>query len=116
MSPRTTVADMDEDEGPCELPVPEDIPLTKEASKVSTRLALFRNRQLHHSISQMSFTNRPSSSEDKGTEPYESRDGDSESTRLFFGARKRSSEGSEGVDRQFESGFEAKTQPFRGYY
>ncbi|KAH7192830.1 uncharacterized protein B0J16DRAFT_394837 [Fusarium flagelliforme] len=121
LSPRTNAADADEDESPCELPVSEDLPPTKEASKVPTMMGLFRNRSLHQSLSQMSFTTRPSSSEDKATESCESRDGSSiESARLFFGAKKRSSEGSgissEAVDKEFESGHEASMKPFRGYY
>lgn len=121
LSPRAAAVDVDEDESPYELPVHEDLPPTKETSRIPTMKGLFRNRSLHQSISQISFTTRPSSSEDKGAESCESRDGSSiESARLFFGAKKRSSEGSgissEALDKQLESGHEGSTKPFRGYY
>ncbi|RGP77832.1 hypothetical protein FLONG3_4008 [Fusarium longipes] len=117
LSPRAAVEYEDDSGGPWELPVSDGTSPANEAPKPSKR-PLFRNKSLHHSISKLSFSTRPSSSEEKVTGSGESLEGSSiESSRLSSSFKRRSHSGEsgslhEGVEGQYEGGSKA----FRGYY
>jgi hypothetical protein len=117
LSPRAAVEEEDDGGGPWELPVSDGTSPANEVPKPSKR-PLFRNKSLHHSISKLSFSTRPSSSEDKAVGSGESREGSSmESSRLSLGLNRRSHSEESGPLLEAADGHcEGGSKVFRGYY